>query len=105
MAAVHDAETALSQQAIPWFARYSTPEIALQTLISGDEDRSMVWGIGSSSSPVRHYMTGYMALALGNRELAATHLKAALDTGVFVANRTRLQQDLVLAASGRGMLQ
>jgi hypothetical protein len=63
---IQDAALALRRQAVPWFAHYGTPATALRTLLTNDEDFATVWGFGRNPSPARDYMTGYMALSLGN---------------------------------------
>jgi hypothetical protein len=98
MAVVQEAATDLVQQAIPWFARYSAPNTALHILLNDDENFATVWGFGRNPSPIRHYLTGYMALAQRQYELAMIHLKAALDTGIFEATQVQLLHDVETSA-------
>ena len=79
----NDALIALTAVAEPWFDRFQLTTEVLDVLLGADENMADLWGFGKNPSPIRHYMTGYVALNCGERELARFHLTAALASQCF----------------------
>ena len=77
--AVHDARVALLHQAMPWFQRFSDYREVLRTLLEDADTDDGTWGMGANPSPNRHYLTGYIALAVGEKTLAIDRLHAACE--------------------------
>lgn len=92
--AVQDVCQRVEEDALPWFERLRDTERVLQILMSEPEDNDRLWGFGGIPSPVRSFLTGYVALALGRKELAAMHLQAALASNAFPLSTHQLKSDL-----------
>jgi hypothetical protein len=88
---IADASEVILGRAIPWFNQLSGFEFVLDHLM---REEGATWGTGTRSSPKRHYLTGYIALAMGRRDLAAQHLQAALDSGCFKRAEQPLRETL-----------
>lgn len=74
MPAVLDATHALVNQGLPWFERFASYEELLRTLLEDGESMEIAWGFGNQPSPIRAFLTGYTALALGRRAMAREYL-------------------------------
>lgn len=92
--AVHDTRMALARDGMPWFERFSESEEVLRTLLEDDEDMQSLWGFGRNPSPIRHYMTGYVSLHVGQSDLAREHLKKTIESGCFTGVAIELESDL-----------
>lgn len=80
-----DVLTQTQKVALPWFKRLSDKSEAMRILLSDEEQMQELWGFGRNPSPHRSYMTGYLALSLGDHDLARTKLQEAVDSGCFTA--------------------
>ena len=69
--------------ALDWFKRLENRAEVLRILQEEDEDTFKLWGFGRRPSPVRSYLTGYVAMALGKDELAEKEFEAAVASGCF----------------------
>ena len=69
-----------------WFNRLADISEVLSILLNRDEDMNGLWGFGRNPSPVRSYLTGYVALAAGENGLARDNLKDAVQSECFTAN-------------------
>lgn len=81
--ALHEVAGLVAEAALPWYAQFDDPQAVLRLLLEGEEVEGRLWGFGKRGSPVRHYLTGYVALEVGARGVAHHNLSAALSTGVF----------------------
>jgi hypothetical protein len=90
--AIDDAKEALVREGLPWFDRFHNEKEVFRTLIEDDED--VTWGFGAKDAPMRHYLTGYVALALGEKKVATVHLQRALDSGCFKSSEGALLNTL-----------
>ena len=88
--AIEDAIVAIERNGIPWFDNLANYELVFEQLQREDN----LWEIGTKSSPIRHYLTGYVALACGKEAIAVDHLQAALDSGCFKQVESQLQERL-----------
>jgi hypothetical protein len=70
--------------AFNWFANLSSKERVLQVLTSEIEDMVKLWGFGRNPSPIRSYLSGYVALALGEQKLAEEKLTEAVTSNCFI---------------------
>lgn len=93
-AVVENSRQRLANEGLPWFDRFADLREVVRTLREDDESMEHTWGFGRPGSPSRNYMLGYVALALGDRELARTSLRAALDSGCFGSAQARMEADL-----------
>jgi hypothetical protein len=77
--AIDDVVAQLHSAEVQWFQRYSDLQATLELLLSPTMDDPMgpVWGLGNPGSPMRNYKTGYIARALGRRDLACEFLTRA----------------------------
>ena len=82
-AVVEAAKTRLEQDGLTWFERFSTREEVLRILLEEPEDMRRLWGFGANPSPMRSYLVGHLASAMGKTELAEEHLAAARQSGCF----------------------
>jgi hypothetical protein len=69
---------------LAWFARLDDRREVLRILQSQDEQMSNLWGFGRNPSPLRSYLLGYAALALGEDKLAKLKLQEAVESKCFV---------------------
>lgn len=91
--ALHDVRMALGRDALPWFDRFSNDREVLRTLLEDDVEMQVLWGFGRNPSPIRHYMTGYVARHVGDTKLAGFHLAKAIESGCFKSVRSQLEAD------------
>lgn len=80
---IADAKKAILETGLSWFNRFTDPNEVLRTLLEDSEGNETTHGFGANPSPMRHFMTGFTAVALGQASLAREHLKKALDSGCF----------------------
>ncbi len=92
--AIADAADVLQAEALPWFEALDDLEKVLDLLVNAVEKDAGTWGMGANPSPVRHYYTGFIALALERKSLARKHLKAALDSGLYQNVEARIHNEL-----------
>jgi hypothetical protein len=69
--------------ALAWFGRLRDKSEVLRILLTEAEEMTTLWGFGNNPSPVRSYVSGYVALNLGNRSLAESKLREAAETKCF----------------------
>jgi hypothetical protein len=69
--------------AASWFSRLSDKSEVLRILLEDDQDMRRLWGFGRNPSPIRAYLTGYVAQALQNDQLARQKLAEAVLSGCF----------------------
>ncbi|MDX5299509.1 MAG: hypothetical protein LPK85_11245 [Gammaproteobacteria bacterium] len=80
---IQDVRTQYAAHAAPWYAQFGSLEHVLDILEHRDEDMDRLWGFGRNPSPMRSYLSGYVARALGQGELARARLASALQSGCF----------------------
>ncbi|TGE34722.1 hypothetical protein E4K67_29300 [Desulfosporosinus fructosivorans] len=98
--AIKNVKDELTSCGFPWFERFEDMHEPLRTLLEDDEENNGTWGFGANPSPSRSYKTGYMALAIGNYQLAAKSLKAAIDSERFKQlDQLRIDYELALVKS------
>jgi hypothetical protein len=71
-----DGLEAAGRESALWFARWR-PLDAVLRLLRDDAQEDDVFGWGAPGSPRHHVLTGYLARAAGNRELARGRLALA----------------------------
>lgn len=94
---IQDVAEQLSDAAA-WFDRLGEKSQALSILLNQEEDMNDIWGFGRNPSPHRSYLTGYVALAMGKRDLAREKLAEAVQSKCYTA-----QFDDVESAIGRAI--
>ena len=82
-AVVADAKKAIIENGLTWFTRFDDPKEILRTLLEDSEGNESTHGFGANPSPMRHFLTGFTALAEGQTSLAKEHLGKALVSGCF----------------------
>jgi hypothetical protein len=80
-----DVVSQIKNVALPWFAKLSDKDEVMRILLSEDEKMQELWGFGRNPSPHRSYMTGYLALSLGDVGLGKAKLQEAVESGCFSA--------------------
>ncbi|MBK9586509.1 MAG: DUF4304 domain-containing protein [Alphaproteobacteria bacterium] len=90
--AMNDVREQLEKIALPWFENLQSDERMLDILLHRDEDMDSLWGFGRNPSPMRSYLTGYLALHMGRNALARTHLQAVLDSPAFEYEKTEIRK-------------
>lgn len=70
--------------AMQWFERLRDKNEVLRILLKDSEQMGSLWGFGKNPSPIRSYLSGYVALSLGQREIAQSKLKEAAESKCFV---------------------
>jgi hypothetical protein len=78
--AIADATESILERGLPLLEKFADYEVLLDYLSNDDE---LLLESGTKGSPRRHYMIGYIALAIGKPGLAAPHFQAALDSGCY----------------------
>ncbi|MBC2663962.1 hypothetical protein H7F51_00365 [Novosphingobium flavum] len=71
-------------EAASWFDRLADKSEVLNILLNQEEDMNNVWGFGRNPSPIRSYLTGYVARAVGNHDLAREKLEEAVRSNCFI---------------------
>ncbi|MBZ5494438.1 MAG: DUF4304 domain-containing protein [Acidobacteriia bacterium] len=90
-------QVGLSQEALPWFQRFSDLREVLRILREDSEDEAKAFGFGRIQSPVRNLLTGFVALQVGDKKLAATDLQKALEAGCFGTLAPKIESAIELA--------
>lgn len=67
----------IATEGLSWFRRFSDMQEVLRTLIEDDETNEGTWGFGAKASPARNLYTGYVALCMGENQIAIDHLSQA----------------------------
>ncbi len=88
---LQDVTNQIRQSALPWFQRLSNKSEVMRILCNESERMDELWGFGKNPSPHRSYLTGYLALSLGNEKLAKQKLQEAVDSGCFAKLFTDVQ--------------
>jgi hypothetical protein len=70
--------------ALTWFSRFERKEEVLGILLEEGEEMPHLWGFGRKPSPIRSYLSGYVALSLGKEVLAVEKLSEAVESKCFV---------------------
>jgi hypothetical protein len=79
---IRDVQQQLSL-ALRWFDRLQDKNEVLRILLEDPENMESLWGFGNDPSPIRSYLAGYVALSLGQREVAQAKLKEAAESKCF----------------------
>lgn len=82
---IADAKKAILGSGLNWFTRFSDPAEVLRTLLEDSERNEGTHGFGANPSPMRHFMTGFVALSLSKTSVARECLEKALHSGCFKA--------------------
>jgi uncharacterized protein DUF4304 len=83
--------SAISREAFPWFQRFSDMREVLRTFREDGEDREKGFGFGRNPSPIRHLYRGFVALEVGDKEMAAKDLCKALGSSCFATLQTQIE--------------
>jgi hypothetical protein len=70
--------------ALAWFERLNQRNEVLRILREDDERMTELWGFGRNPSPICSYLAGYVAMSLGERELAKAKYHDAVLSKCFV---------------------
>jgi uncharacterized protein DUF4304 len=89
-------------QGMQWFKQFERPDEVLRIFMCEPERIGELWGFGNNPSPSRNYLVGYVALAIGNNEVALAHLRAAQESGCFPNVTNELQTAIHAAAQQSG---
>lgn len=84
----------IAGEGLKWFQRFSNMQEVLRTLIDDDETNEGTWGFGAKPSPARNLYTGYVALSLGEAQIATQHLRQAALSPSNACFRERIEADL-----------
>jgi hypothetical protein len=93
-AAVHDVRKAIIGDAFPWYEKLRDSTRVFQILLTEPAEMDRLWGFGANPSPIRSYLAGYVALALGRRDIAKVRLQEALESGCFERVAVQLTRDI-----------
>jgi hypothetical protein len=84
-------------EALAWFDRLDRKDEILRILQNEGESMSRLWGFGRNPSPIRSYLTGYVALSVGDRNLAQVKPQEAVDSKCFVSLFTGVEGAILRA--------
>jgi hypothetical protein len=95
---ITNAASVINSDSFSWFSRFENLEETLR-MMRFDEEYKFADHYGRIDSPIRNYQIGYMALKLGDYDLAETSLKKAIDCGLFGSERLKSDYELALSKS------
>jgi hypothetical protein len=78
-------------EALAWFERLDRKDEVFRILQHEEGSMSSLWGFGRNPSPIRSYLTGYVALSLGDTNLAQVKFQEAMDSKCFVSLFTSVE--------------
>jgi hypothetical protein len=81
----------IATEGLSWFQRFSEMPEVLRTLMEDDETNEGTWGFGAKPSPARNLYTGYVALSLGETQIATEHLRQAALSPSYTCFRERIE--------------
>ena len=81
-------------EGLSWFQRFSDMQEVLRTLMEDDETNEGTWGFGAKPSPARNLYTGYLALSLGETQIATEHLRKAAISPSYTCFREQIEAEL-----------
>jgi hypothetical protein len=84
----------ITTEGLSWFQRFSDMQEVLRTLMEDDEANEGTWGFGANPSPARNLYTGYVALSLGEAQIAAERLKKAALSPSYTPFREQIETEL-----------
>ena len=73
--AISDCKTQIEKRAFDWFNQFEDNQNVLRILMEDQVDMNGTWGFGNMDSPNRNEFIAYMALELGENELALSKFK------------------------------
>lgn len=85
----------MATEGLSWFQRFSDMREVLRTLMEDDETNQGTWGFGARLSPARNLYTGYVALSLGETQIATQHLRHAAVSPSYTRFREQIEADLL----------
>jgi hypothetical protein len=88
---IADAKKVIIETGLGWFSRFGDVKEVFRTLLEDSESNESTSAFGSNSSPNRHFMTGFIALALGKKDLAMERIQLPLNSGCFKEFESRMQ--------------
>ena len=92
--AIQDVLKRLESVSQKWFSTLGEKADVLRILLQDEEKMEEgYWGIGTRVSPVRCYLIGYVAKALGQTDIARTYLLRAAATQSYENIADRLRAD------------
>jgi hypothetical protein len=88
------AREGIAKEGFEWFRRFSDMREVLRTLLEDGETHDGTWGFGANPSAARSLYRGYVALSLGDTELAFHDLSRAASSSSYEQLRGRIEADL-----------
>jgi hypothetical protein len=82
-AVMNDIRERVETDCPPWFSRLADREEIFRILKEDSEEMGELWGFGNNPSPIRSYMLGYVAHALGKAKVADEQFSKAAESGCF----------------------
>jgi hypothetical protein len=80
---IADAKRAILETGLGWFTRFDDTKEVLRTLLEDQESHESTSGFGANPSPIRHFMTGFIAHSMGKYDLARERIQKVLDSECF----------------------
>lgn len=94
-AVVDDVRKGISTEGLEWFLRFSDMREVLRTLQEDSQSaHNGTWGFGANPSPIRYLIRGYVALSLGQTELAINDLTQAASSPALERMHAQIETDL-----------
>jgi hypothetical protein len=87
------------EEGLSWFQGFTSLDSIYDLLRGDDHYVNGTWGFGVKGSPIRNYLTGYVALALHDYSAAANALEAALRSRSYEQVRGQHEKVIALAKS------
>jgi hypothetical protein len=88
--------------AMGWFGRLKVKREVLRLLLESKEQLFVLWGFGNFGSPHRNYLTGYVALDLGEMDIAEKHFQATVQSGYYARLFTTVEEAIQRAGEAYG---
>ena len=92
-----DALMQINHMAFRWFERLSSVSEIQSILQNSKEDMIKLWGFGNTPSPIRSYLSGFVAYKIGDIEEARVKFAEAVSSGCFEDKFSTVEEALDLA--------
>jgi hypothetical protein len=89
--AIQDAFLSLKNYVLPWFEKFNNLQKVFDAVKTSDEKGEVLRDVWVEDQP---YFTGFLALHIGERKLAAPYLKTAIESGHYQRALGELKQAL-----------
>ncbi len=91
---MQDVNEQIQRAAFPWFDKLGSDKHILRILLEEPEDTQGVWGFGANPSPIRSFLSGFVALHLGQYVTAKEKLREVYESECFLDLKDLVKQEM-----------